>query len=254
MKAENVEVWSCGGGTQSGAIAALIGDGTLPKPDLCLMVDTGRERSSSWDFVNAFICTQLAKVDLELIVIPKEDFATVDLIALNGDILLPGFTSQNGSIGKLPAFCSVEWKKRVVERYMRSIGTVSCRKWMGMSCDEMKRVRTPDCLWMQIWYPLIFELHMTRLDCIQKIRSTGYKGPIPHSACWMCANHSDEEWLEMKMYQPEDFSKACALEVAMQIKDPHFWLHPSCKPLAEVDFTAQYTMFADRGCTGGCFT
>ena len=28
----------------------------------------------------------------------------------------------------------------------------------------------------------------------------------------------------------------------------------SCVPLAEVDFFAQTTMFAERGCVGGCFT
>jgi len=254
LKTRDVQVWSCGGGTQSGAMAALIGAGRLPQPDICLMVDTGRERSSTWPFVNDFIKPQLSLAGCKLVIVPMSDYATVGLIGLNGDILLPGFTTQTGTIGKLPAFCSNEWKKRVCERYLRSIGIESCRKWMGISRDELKRLRAPDCLWMQLWYPLVFELCMTRLDCVQTIRATGWKGDIPHSACWMCANHADDEWLEMKIYQPEDFAKACELEKEMQAIDPHFWLHPSCKPLAEVDFTAQYTMFADRGCTGGCFT
>lgn len=37
------QVWSCGGGTQSGAIASLIRLGKLPRPDYAFMTDTGRE-------------------------------------------------------------------------------------------------------------------------------------------------------------------------------------------------------------------
>ena len=44
------QVWSCGGGTQSAAIAALIVRGDLPKPDYAYMVDTGRERTATIDY------------------------------------------------------------------------------------------------------------------------------------------------------------------------------------------------------------
>lgn len=44
MQSEIRDLWSCGGGTQSAAIAALIVRGDLPKPDLSIIVDTERER------------------------------------------------------------------------------------------------------------------------------------------------------------------------------------------------------------------
>lgn len=248
------EVWSCGGGTQSGAIAVLIAQGRLPKPDIALMVDTGRERSSTWPFVDQFIRPQLAKVGCPLNIIESAEFKTVDLISAEGSILLPGFTSQSGESGKLPGWCSNEWKQRPVKRWLRQNDVQTARMWMGISRDEMKRVRTPDTLWLSLWYPLIFAVPMSRLDCVELIRSTGWEGIVPHSACWMCPNISDEEWIEMKREWPEDFAAACAMEKDLQKVDPHFWLHGSCKPLAEVDFTAQLSMFADRGCVGGCFT
>jgi len=37
------EVFSTGGGTQSTAIAGLIVQGLLPKPEICVIADTGRE-------------------------------------------------------------------------------------------------------------------------------------------------------------------------------------------------------------------
>ena len=74
MRLDGTEVWSCGGGTQSGAIAVLIGSGKLPKPDLCFMTNTGREKSGTWPFVEAFICPHLAKVGMELQIIQAADF------------------------------------------------------------------------------------------------------------------------------------------------------------------------------------
>src|SRR5277367_6619649 len=94
------EVWSCGGGTQSGAIAALIRLGKLPRPDIAFMTDTGRERSSTWPFVEGFIRPALASVGLELQIIKAADFVKLDLF-YGATPLLPVYTNKNGAIGKL---------------------------------------------------------------------------------------------------------------------------------------------------------
>lgn len=254
MNLEDAQVWSCGGGTQSGAIAFFIGEGLLPKPDHCFMIDTQRERSSTWPFVDGFIRPQLARVGLTLHVVRKDAFTTVDLLSTKGAILLPGFTTHSGSIGKLPGWCSGSWKQEVSERYLRSLGVKTAKIWIGISTDELRRVRRPHRPWLIPTYPLVYLLSKSRLDCVAAIRSTGYKGDIPHSACWMCPNLADEEWSDMKRDTPEDFAQAVKFDLDMREIDPHFWIHESCKPLGEVDFTAQQSMFPDRGCTGGCFT
>lgn len=257
MKTRDVQVWSCGGGTQSGAIAVLIGSGKLPAPDLCFMTDTGREKSSTWPFVDNFIRPWIAKVGCDLIIVKTAELLSEDYAGLksaNGTILLPVYTSQSGTVGKLSGFCSGKWKRDVAERYFRSLGIETATNWLGISVDEIRRVRNQHRNWLALRYPLVFEIRMSRLDCVQLIRSTGWGGPIPHSACYMCPNLSDAEWVEMKRDYREDFEKACVIEMELRQDDPHFWLHPSCTPLASVDFDMQQTMFADRGCTGGCFT
>ena len=104
-----------------------------------------------------------------------------------------------------------------------------------------------------IRFPLVHDVSMKRYEAIRLVESMGWGTP-PRSACYMCPNLADAEWVEMKRDWPEDFEKACQIESELRQDDPHFWLHPSCTPLASVDFDAQLTMFADRGCTGGCFT
>ena len=56
------QVWSNGGGTQSAAIAALIIKGELPKPDLAVTSDTGREASETWRFHDEVLGPELHQV------------------------------------------------------------------------------------------------------------------------------------------------------------------------------------------------
>jgi hypothetical protein len=251
-----VEVWSCGGGTQSGAIATLIKLGRLPRPDFAFMTDTGRERSSTWPFVDGFIRPQLAKVGLELQVIKASDFGGGSLFGGEDGktVLMPGFTNLSGQVGKFSAFCSGNWKVRVGERFMqRACGIKKARNWIGISVEEMRRVRKQFRPWMELWYPLIQGVPMSRSQCVELIRSH-WDGHIPHSACYMCPNMGNAEWIDMKLNWPGDFAAACAVEAEVRAVDPHWFCHPSCVPLAEVDFFAQTTMFPERGCTSGCFT
>lgn len=60
------EVFSSGGGTQSTCIAALIVQGRLPKPDFMVIADTGRECSSTWEYMDAVIRPAMATVGVEV--------------------------------------------------------------------------------------------------------------------------------------------------------------------------------------------
>src|SRR5208283_3302697 len=145
---------------------ALIVQGRLPKPDIALIVDTEREKSTTWYYYDSVLKPKLAKVGVDLVRVPKSKYATVDLWSSSGDLLIPAFTDKNGEKGKLQTYCSNEWKKRVIMRYLRECGVESCQNWLGISLDEMKRVRTGDKLWFQPRYPLIYDVPMRRNQCV----------------------------------------------------------------------------------------
>lgn len=252
------QVWSCGGGTQSAAIAALIVNGKLPKPDLALIVDTEREKSGTWEYAEAVLIPELRAVGVELVRVRKSDFATVDLYSHKGTLLLPVFTSQSGEVGKLNTYCSGEWKRDVILRWLRAqgVGVTSCKCWIGISVDEMRRMRHSRVAWAQNRYPLIepeYGLTYRRSDCLAEVQRAGWPAP-PRSACWMCPNMGDFEWREMKVNYPEDFAKAVQFEREIRATDPHAWLHESCQPLDEVDFSGTGSLFEDKSCASGmCF-
>lgn len=226
------DVWSCGGGTQSAAIAAMIVRGELRPPAVSVIVDTEREKSTTWAYYEETLRPALTTAGVDLVRLPKSQFATVDLYAHNGDLLLPVFTAPKG---KLPTYCSNEWKRRVLQRYVRSLGIKRCNLWLGMSTDEMRRVRPSSERWANHWYPLI-EHGRRRADCVAYVVSMSWPTP-PRSSCWMCPNMRADEWAELSI---EDREKAVDLERMIRQRDSGLYLHSSrvaldCVPVEGVD-------------------
>lgn len=245
------EIWNCGGGTQSCAIAALIVQGKLPKPYMGVIADTGREKKSTWDYFDNVLQPALNSVGVPLWRVSKEKYATVDLWSTNGEhLLIPAFTSETEGGGKLSNFCSHEWKTRVVERFLRNWGIKETRKWIGFSIDEMRR-------WIKmennplIRLPLVKDFPVTRAGAIKIVEDMGWPTP-PRSACWNCPNQHDSEWMETKQNRPDEFAAAVALEKEVQKDDPEVWLHRSMIPLDQVIFDP--TKKKERACdSGSCF-
>ena len=248
------QVWSSGGGVQSTAIAAMICAGKLPKPDLAVIADTGREYTPVFEYINAVVIPALWRSGVELHIAPHS-LATVDLWSgKDGDTLvIPAFTDQAGQRGKLPKYCSQEWKTRVVQRFCRQHGITDADQWIGFTIDEMERMRVyrEGASWQHV-YPLI-DARMTRGDCLALIERMGWPPP-PRSACWMCPFRSDDEWRLMLDESPGDFQLAVDFERAAQKRDPNVFLHRSCKPLDTVDFEGEPDLFSKPCNAGGCFT
>jgi hypothetical protein len=263
-KHNKAQVWSCGGGTQSCAIAALIVQGKLPKPDFSVIADTGYETRATWEYMDAVLVPELRKVGVELTRITVAEFggkAKGDLFWPGLDIpqpLIPAFTTQFGSVGKMSNFCTGKWKVEPVERWgskAHGITESMIVRWIGFSRDEQTRI-----VRMQagkvfkdggIRFPLV-ELGFDRRSAIKLVEDMGWPTP-PRSACWMCPNKSDHEWrLEIKE-RPDEFAKACELEREIHKVDPDAWLHRSCVPLDQVDFSQPEDLFSRPCDSGMCF-
>jgi len=221
---KRIQVWSCGGGTQSAAIAALICKGEL-KPDLSVIVDTEREVQQTWDYYDNVLVPNLDKVGVKLHRVKKSDFATVDLYggAEKDTLLIPAFTTQNGKTGKLPSYCSSEWKVRVVQRWCNHVmpDAAGFDMWLGISRDEYDRMKVRGSGKWQYFHPLIEEGRLlNRLDCYSLVRSMGWPQP-PKSRCWMCPNQTNSEWNDLEQNHPADYAKAMEFEGEIQKKDPN---------------------------------
>jgi hypothetical protein len=241
----------------------MIVQGLLPKPDFVVIADTGREKATTWKYLDEVVRPALLAVGIEVHRIGQE-WATCGIWSTNGEnMLMPAFTTSNGGIGKLEGFCSNEWKVRPCERFLRSLGipTKEQRRWIGFSTDEARRAMRmmggKDWQAGRIRFPLINDRPMRRQQSIDFVRSLGWPDP-PRSMCYNCPNQSDDEWADIT---PEELRLAAELEREIQMKDPTIWLHPSCRPIDTIDFaksvpvSGQTELFDERThCSSGvCF-
>jgi hypothetical protein len=241
IKDGNIHCLNYGGGTQTVAMVVLVVNGVLPRPDHVIIADTSREVSSTWQYLDEHIQPLIGReLDMQVEVAPHS-LAKVDLYSNNGGILVPAFTPT----GKLRAWCSGEWKARVVARYLRSIhpkGAFS--NWIGFSLDEQRRIKSNG---EGRIYPLI-ALAITRSDCERIIVGAGL--PLPDkSRCWCCPNQHNQEWRGLS---PEEMQKAIALDNEIRETDlgrgeGGLFLHHSATPLGEADLDVP-----DRKIPPGC--
>lgn len=251
---ERTQVWACGGGTQSTAIAALIVLGRLPRPDLAVIADTGREQSTTWRYLEAVTAPALAAIGLEVQRVPSSQFATVDLYggADGESLLIPAFTNQNGTTGKLTAYCSNEWKRRVVQRWATGQGVEAADTWLGISVDEKRRITRSAGKWCNRY--VLIEQRMNRWDCERLIEVTMGWPRAPRSSCWMCPNHNQDEWREIRDHKPADWQAAIAFDHEIRRRDPHAFLHSDCVPLEEANLEDSNGVLFGHGCSSGhCF-
>lgn len=248
------EVWSFGGGTQSAAIAVMVHGGVLPRPDLVVIADTGREASTTWAYLEEVVRPLLLEVDVEVHRAPHS-LAKVDLFSHGGELLLPVYRREGA---RLSAFCSSEWKREVVSRWLRGRGVQAARNWLGISADEARRVSRPRKAWLQLWYPLV-EMGITREACYAIVEAAGLPRP-PMSACWCCPHRSAKRWRELAVESPADFAAAVELDERLRADDllaggDGVFLHTSRRPLRLVAGDGLGGGGQELGCDSGeCWT
>ena len=260
-------IWSYGGGTQSIAIALLIAQGRLPKPSRIIFADTGREAAETFSYTEQYVAPLLATLGLTIETAPHT-LATVDLYSKKSrKLLIPAFSATT----KLPTYCSSEWKKYVVRRYLVANGfnarTDSLVLWMGISTDEVERLKPSDVDWIEHHWPLCgmpvsahYDVSFSRAQCYLLIEQAGWPAP-PKSACWMCPNRTMKQWHEMKVLQPADFAQAVVLERSISAENMKtygvpLYLTKTHTPLDQIDFSAASLNdeFESACDTGFCFT
>lgn len=252
-----LQVWSCGGGTQSTAIAVLIIQGKLPKPDLCVIADTGRETRKTWEYLDQYTNPALAQVGLEVIRIPSArwSYHGIKIQYSKTTVAIPAYSTLNGPISKMPNFCTRNWKIDAILRWLsESLGVTKskARMWLGFSREEpraIKAMANEDHAKGLTWLPLVEHLAVTRRQAIQIVTDFGWPEP-PRSACWMCPNHSDHEW---RLLPPDELQKAIDFDRDLRVLDEDAFLHRSCLPLDKVDFSQPEDLFSRPCDSGNCF-
>jgi hypothetical protein len=246
---------SLGAGVQSSTIALMAKHGEItPMPDAAIFADTQAEPASVYKWLD-WLEPQLP---FPVIRVTKGDMTSDSLIIKDrkdgtgrwSKSLIPAFIqNKDGSKGIMGRQCTYSYKVEQLERAARLHGkvkrgqkNVTVTQWIGISWDEIQRIKPSRVAWSQHRWPLV-ELRMGRRDCLKWMESHGYPKP-PRSACVYCPFHSDNEWRRLRDQEPEEFQRAIRFEKdlqAVKAKTERMrgvpFLHPSCVPLDQVDLS-----------------
>ncbi len=242
------QILGYGGGQQTVAMCLLVEQGIIPRPDYIICADTGRERQSTWDYLNEHIQPRMTALGMPVHVASHE-LAAVDLYSKQGVLLMPVYTAS----GKLSTFCSTEWKARVMQRYQReTLGITSSTTWIGFAFDERRRVKASHQDVSGPWYrsyPLI-DLFLTKEDCRHVITRAGL--PLPSkSCCYMCPHNHNSDWRDIRENHPTQWTEAIRLDVELRESDERggVFLHQDRVPLSGADIDRDNRQEEGRQCS-----
>lgn len=278
---EPIHIISLGAGVQSSTMALMAAHGEItPMPECAIFADTQAEPQSVYKWLDwlekqlpfpvyRVTAGNLTKEALKVYKVKREGSKhPVGTPYMNRLIPLHG-VNLDGTPGVLPRRCTYTFKVDQIIRKIRKIAppkrgedSVTVIQWIGISLDEVHRMKPSAHSWIEHRWPLI-EKRIKRHDCLLWMNQHGYPKP-PRSACYYCPYHSDTEWRRLKKEEPEEFAKAVKFDHAIRNLSKQFeheiyrevFLHPSRKPLDQVDFSTdedhgQQVMFGNE-CEGMC--
>lgn len=249
---------SLGAGVQSSTLALMAARGEVtPMPDAAIFADTHAEPQSVYrwlDWLEAQLPFPLHRVSYGNLT--EESLRIRERVRTVGKpwakSLIPAFTlAPDGKKGHMQRACTYDYKLRPLlstQRRLASIkrGQKDCTvtSWIGISWDEIQRMKESQVPWCQHRWPLI-ERKMTRQQCVEWMTANGYPKP-PRSACVYCPYHSNKEWRRLRDEEPEEFARAVKFEKDLQAVKAQtdnlrstLWLHPERIPLDQVNLDDQ---------------
>jgi len=259
-----LSVLSLGWGVQSWTIAAMSALGELPKVDVALHSDTTWEAQATYAFARVWT-PWLEAHGVKVVTVSEARQARR---VVTGQTDIPAFTlNQKGDLGQLRRQCTQRWKVAPIRRFIRAVqrgcttypletrfvlawryrvpvfdylricNTVQpftqVQQWLGISLDEVERVKDSDVKYITNHYPLL-DKHMRRADCVSWLLAHNLPVP-PKSACVFCPYHNLAAWQALKREGSADWQQAVRVDTAIRDQRPPYplFIHPARKPLEE---------------------
>lgn len=274
---EPVQVISLGAGVQSSTMALMAACGEIaPMPTCAIFADTQAEPASVYrwlDWLEKQLPFPVHRVTAgsltHRITNTRVNQKTGKEYYSN---MIPAFVlKKNGQRGIIGRSCTTNFKILPIVKKQREIGrikrgqkSVGIISWIGISLDEVTRMKPSRVQWCEHRWPLV-DLGMKRHDCLRWMTAHGFPEP-PRSACKYCPFHSDAEWRRLKEKEPNEFAESVVIERQLQAAHARIttdgrmkgtaFLHDSLRPLDKVDFSTdtdhgQQDLFQNE-CEGMC--
>ena len=228
-------------------------------PDCAIFADTGWEPRAVYEHLDWLMSPNM--LPFPVFIVGAGNMRDNLLAAGRGErwASIPAFARSvdrrgNVSIGMIRRQCTGDYKIEPIRRKIRELVQLTRKRsptfavveqWIGISLDEVIRMKPSREAWQRNRWPLIEE-RMTRRDCLAWLRECGYPDP-PKSACIGCSFHDNSRWRAMRDHDEEAWRDAIDVDRAIRTGirgiRGEVYLHRSGVPLEE----AGLSTLADHG-------
>lgn len=258
-----LRVLSLGAGVQSTTLALMAARGEIEAPDCAIFADTGDEPRAVYEHL-AWLTSGILPFPVHRVSAGKSLIQTLRDGGEGGRIPFHKRSASGESMVRRQ--CTRNWKIRPIRRKIRDllgveprgyVAASSVESWIGISLDEITRIRPSGCSFIHNRHPLV-EARMTRQDCYRWLEQRQHPVP-PKSRCKYCPYQGDADWLGLKA-SPDEWAEVVELDGWLrepaQVRRFHgeLFLHQRRQPLVSVDLSpnrAAPSLF-DHECEGMC--
>jgi hypothetical protein len=269
-----VHIISLGAGVQSSTMALMAAHGLIdPMPDCAIFADTGWEPKKVYEWLDwletklPFPVYRVSAGSLRDNLVTNttgQRFAAVPWF-------MPGSDGRE-VMGRRQ--CTSEYKIQPIRKKVRELlglkkgerggKNVRVVQWIGISTDEIQRMKESQDKYIKHRWPLI-EMRMNRNDCLKWMERTQYPKPAK-SSCIGCPYHSNSQWRDLRDNSPDEWADAVEVDRIIRNGTPQQqskstplnkqqFMHRDLRPLDQVDLSTpeergQYS-FLDE-CEGMC--
>jgi hypothetical protein len=293
-----LRILSLGAGVQSTTLALMAAHGEIgPMPDCAIFADTGWEPQAVYEHLEWLMSDNVFPFPVHIVSagnirddllqaggggrwasIPAFTRTTTaagsEVPILDegeaGEIIVVGSrrtATETVSIGMIRRQCTTDYKIVPIRRKVRELAGLTRRRspdhpvveqWIGISLDEIIRMKPSREAWQLNRWPLI-ERRISRRDCLAWLRRHGYPEP-PKSACIGCPFHDDHRWRDIRDNDLAAWADAVGVDQAIRAGlrgiRGEVYLHRSAVPLDQVDLSTaaehgQLDLFGNE-CEGMC--
>jgi len=243
-----LDVLSLGAGVQSSTMALMAACGEItPMPAAAIFADTQAEPAAVYAWLDwlekqlpypVYRVTRGSLLNDTCSVRPKGKYLRVDIPAF--------IVEHNKVVGLINRSCTRDYKIQPIRKKLRELAGykkgqrikgLQAMQWIGISLDEIHRMKDSRDAWIQNRWPLI-EKRMSRHDCLRWMKTHGYPKP-PKSACIFCPYHDKAQWQALP---PAETEIACEVDERLRAfrgtgkvrLKGELYIHKSGRPLREV--------------------
>ena len=228
-----LRVLSLGGGVQSTVMCLLAEEGSLgSRPDCAIFADTGWEPQSVYDNIDWLE----SQVSFPIIRVNNGRNLFEDVkngVNAQGQpwLTLPVYLAdqEGNATGINWRQCTKNYKLDPIRRAVQELLGVNPRQivfpetnvdmWLGITTDEVLRIKPSRNWWINHRYPLVSDLPMSRDQCREWFAERYPDRQLTRSACIGCPFRNSSSWLEIQENEPEQFEEAVLLDRMLRSSD-----------------------------------